>query len=163
MGKGKRIRRLSIERESAFPMLVISGYEVRSDATPQYNCIAHTANDHTRKWDCPPVGDYYWPPGAAQGNGIEALISAYATLGYVVCESGDPEVGFEKIAIYADSNGDWTHAARLCKNGHWSSKLGNWEDIEHAALDALEHADYGSVVRFMRRPLRKRTKRHGRG
>lgn len=162
MGKGQRVRRLSLEREATFPMLVVSGYQVTSAATTQYNCIAHAAGDHTIKWGCPPVsGLYFWPPRAKQGDGVDALMSAYATLGYEECKNSDPEVGFEKIAIYADSNGIWQHAAKLCKNGWWTSKLGTWEDIQHATLDALEGADYGSAVRFMKRPLKRRAKRRG--
>ena len=54
MGKSQRVRRLSLEQEETFPMLVIFGYEVASEATTQYNCIAHAADDHTTKWGCPP-------------------------------------------------------------------------------------------------------------
>ena len=164
MGKRQRVQRLTPKREAVFPMLVVSGYKVTSKATTQYNCIAHAVNDHGRKWDCPPVpGLYYWPQGAKQGDGVDALMSAFATLGYSECEDGNSEAGFEKIAIYADSYGVWKHAAKLCKNGCWTSKLGTWEDIQHTTLDAIEGSDYGSAVRFMKRPFPRRLKRHGKG
>jgi hypothetical protein len=35
----------------------------------------------------------------------------------------------------------------------WTSKLGHDEDIEHRTFDALMGAEYGTVVRVMRRTL----------
>jgi len=43
-----------------------------------------------------------------------------------------------------------THAARQLDDGTWTSKLGSLEDITHE-LQALEGADYGHVVLFMKR------------
>jgi len=150
---------LTQEQEAVFPMLVVSGYKVTSEATTQYNCIAHAADDHSRKWDYPPIpGLYYWPRGAKPGDDVDALMSAFATLGYRECEGSNPESGYQKIAIYANRYGVWKHAAKLCKNGSWTSKLGTWEDIQHATLDAIEGSDYGSAVRFMKRPTPKRLK-----
>ena len=163
MGKKQRVRRLRPDREVLFPMLVVCDYNVASKETPEYNCIALAAGDYTTKWDCPPIrGQYFWPLNAKQGNNVDALMSAFATLGYEKCEDCTLEIGFEKIAIYADQNGVWQHAAKLTKDGYWISKLGDWEDIRHKTLDALECADYGSVVGFMRRRSQKRPKRHGR-
>jgi hypothetical protein len=34
------------------------------------------------------------------------LISAFETIGYVVCDDGKVEPGFEKIALYEDDNGE---------------------------------------------------------
>jgi hypothetical protein len=43
------------------------------------------------------------------------------------------------------------YAARQLPNGRWTSKLGEWEDIEHALHD-LTGMVYGSVVLVMKRP-----------
>jgi hypothetical protein len=40
---------------------------------------------------------------------------------------------------------------RFCRLGEWTSKLGNWEDIEHKTLAALEGEFYGKVVQILKR------------
>lgn len=92
---------------------------------------------------------------------MESFVEAYAALGYTVCEDGsrEPELGFQKIAIYVDEDGIPTHAARQLPNGEWTSKLGRAEDIQHQTLEALESDDdnllgYGSAALILRRPNR---------
>jgi hypothetical protein len=162
MGKGKRVRHLSPERERKYPNLTPWNYTVTSGETTQYNCVAHAVGDTTQKWDCPPFGKHgcYWPPGALRGDKIEALISAFVTIGYVLCDDGKPEPGFEKVALYEDENREWSHAAKQCKDGAWSSKLGTWEDIRHATPEGVECPTYGKVVAYMKRPRVRRGKRH---
>ena len=63
-----------------------------------------------------------------------------------------PEPGWEKVALYAAADGTPTHAARQLSGGRWSSKFGRAQDVEHA-LRALEGADYGTVVRILRRQV----------
>jgi len=46
------------------------------------------------------------------------------------------EEGFLKIALYADGN-NFCHVARQLLDGKWTSKLGEWEDIEHNSLHDL--------------------------
>ena len=82
---------------------------------------------------------------------MDSFIRAYALQGYSVCASADYEEGFEKIAIYADSQGKPTHAARQLSTGHWTSKLGGLEDIEHFTLEGLNGAEYGAVALVMKR------------
>ena len=43
---------------------------------------------------------------------LDAFIQAFQSIGYEVCASDNLESGFQKIAIYADSTGKPTHAAR---------------------------------------------------
>lgn len=153
MGKKQsRIRRLSAVREALFPKLSSSDYEVTSEESTNYNCIAYAADDVSRKWTCLPFIPYYWPSNAMQGGGIDALISAFEAIGYETCGDGEIERGFEKVALYGDSNDEWTHAAKQLGDGHWTSKLGNLEDIRHAKLESLEGKAYGTVVQFMKRP-----------
>jgi len=63
------------------------------------------------------------------------------------------EDGWEKIAIFADEQGEPLHAARQLPSGRWTSKLGADVDIEHD-LAALEGDLYGKVACFLKRRLR---------
>ena len=74
-----------------------------------------------------------------------------AGLGYTVCDTGERETGYDKVAVYA-RDGRWTHAARQLENGQWTSKLGPDEDITHPSPRNLAGELYGSVHCIMRRP-----------
>ncbi len=77
-------------------------------------------------------------------------------------KAGNWRRDFEKIAIYVDTDGVPTHAARQLPDGSWTSKLGDWEDIQHQTLEALETGNdkahqelgYGKVAKIMRRASR---------
>jgi hypothetical protein len=160
MGETEQVRRLSHERESVFPQLADADYEVTSEETidakaVDYNCIAYAAGDMSRKWDCPviPIPGYYWPPNARRGDDIGALISAFQAIGYEVCSEQEPEDGYEKVALFADDGGLWRHAAKQIEGGQWSSKLGRWEDIRHADVDAVWCEEYGKAACYMRRKV----------
>lgn len=148
------------EIEAFFPHLRRAEYRKTSEATPAYNCIAHAA-EVSEDWWWPAEGTgIYWPPGTSMEETIESFVHAYATVGYSVCEAGnrDPEVGYQKIAIYTDSDGVPTHAARQLPNGEWTSKLGRAEDIQHRTLGALGDEQngaigYGRVTVILRRPM----------
>jgi len=98
-----------------------------------------------------PLPGFCWPPGAIRGQGIEALVSAFETLGYEICSGTDLEYGYEKVALYAKRFGSWEHVTKQEEDGWWSSKLGNLEDIRHPTPHAVSSADYGQVRYFMRR------------
>jgi hypothetical protein len=71
-----------IDRE--IPVLAAAGYEITSEASIVYNCIAWAIGDISRWWECDEDGPIdvpgcYWPAGAKQGFGLDALISAYWT------------------------------------------------------------------------------------
>ena len=57
------------------------------------------------------------------------------------------------MALYVDKDGLWTHAAKQCDDGQWTSKLGNLEDIVHRTLDAVSGVDpaYGEDACDMKR------------
>lgn len=59
-------------------------------------------------------------------------------------------MGFQKVAFFVGANGVPTHAARQLPSGLWTSKLGEWEDIEHT-LHALEGDIYGTVALLLKR------------
>lgn len=156
MGARKRIRRLAPDKESRFPQFASSHYAVTSDEDVHYNCIAYAAGDQGCWWDCPdipcPGKRYYWPPNAQRGLELAALVSAFGEIGYALCDSPKWEVWHDKVALYADASGNWQHAARQTIMGRWRSKLGEWEDIWHETLWAVDGSGYGKAVCYMKRP-----------
>jgi hypothetical protein len=103
-----------------------------------------------------PHPGYYWPSDAIKGDDPDALKSAYETIGYELDigeHAGEPESGYEKLAIYVDDGGLWSHAAKLDDNGEWSSKLGDSHDVTHKTQHCFgdSEPDYGNVAYYMRR------------
>jgi hypothetical protein len=138
--------------ETLFPGLAGSGYRITSPKDRRYNCVAWAAGEDHRWWSPDLAGRYYWPVRATRTETLKAVSEAFGTLGYVECDTDAPEDGFEKIALFADTNGTPTHVARQLATGSWTSKLGELEDIEHD-LRALEGSEYGQVAKVMKRPV----------
>jgi hypothetical protein len=139
--------------QAIFPKLASASFRVTSDYDQGYNCIAWAAGVmHQRWWPLEDSDEAYWPAGVVCEATLEAFQAAFATLGYAPCGNEEPEVGVEKIALFADAAARPTHAARQLANGRWTSKLGKAEDIEHELHD-LEGVLYGSVVLIMKRPV----------
>jgi hypothetical protein len=143
-----------IERiKTLFPKLANAPFQITSPPDRTYNCIAWTAGvTNVRWWPLEDAEDAHWPDAVARVETVEAFQAAFASLGYVVCPGEDLESGFEKVALFADSLGLPSHAARQLPSGRWTSKLGKAEDIEHDLRD-LEGDIYGSVVLVMKRPF----------
>ena len=120
--------------------------------TRKYNCIAWAAGDDRRWWW--PTGFAFWPDGVPSTETLDAFVSAFQTLGYEVCQTGDLESGQEKIAIYTSLMGLPTHASRQLPTGMWTSKLGPHHDIEHE-LEGVSASEYGHIARFMARQARR--------
>ena len=139
--------------EDELPHLASEGYQVTSEPDGDYNCIAYAAGETDRWWSHVERADYYWPEHASRTPAIASLIEAFTGLGYEVCENASHEPGFKRIALYADGQGNWTHAAVQLPGGSWSSKLGPDEDISHQTPESLDRDAYGEVHCFMRRPL----------
>jgi hypothetical protein len=140
-----------------FPRLSEHGFTVTSPRDTRYNCIAFAAGDVTHWWQPgvggQAIGGYYWPT-LNTATTPEACERAFATLGYERCANGDYETEYEKVAIYADADGQYTHAARQLRNGTWVSKLGPSQDINHNDVEGVCGKDYGEVAFFMRRPTK---------
>jgi|GEM_PF-334460 len=140
-----------------FPNLIfgaISNHKVTSWATKRYNCIAWAADDDSQPW-WPQSYDAYWPPTAINDITGPAFVSAFETLGYVLCNDDGPEIGFEKVVIYTLSNGEPTHAARQLRNGKWTSKLGDFADVQHNKPEDVNGpapTGYGAPKYFLKRP-----------
>lgn len=124
-------------------------YEVTSEPTHTYNCIAFAAGDDSIWWDPFEDEDYYWPEGAPRQYTLDAYLRAYELDGFARCDDDTVEEGHDKIALYVGDKGG-VHAARQIDAVYWKSKLGLLHDIQHP-LNALVE-EYGAVRVFMRRP-----------
>ena len=134
-----------------FPNLTPQNHQIKSEETRNYNCLAWAAGEADRRWEPDIMEQWYWPDGVERDQTIKAFVKAYMTLGYERCPDGRLEPGFEKIAIYAFEDGTATHAARQLSSGVWTSKLGDFEDIDHETLDCLIGPQYGKPVAYLRR------------
>jgi hypothetical protein len=150
------MQRLPPNREQAFPLLAQQGYQVKSEATWDYNCIAFAADIQNDWWWPDEHGEGFWPDGIDRKVTMAAFVGAFETLGYIRCEGGEVEEGYEKIVIY-EKDGKPTHAAKQTDAGKWKSKLGRWEDIQHDTTVGVETwagvGIYGKATVFMRRSL----------
>ena len=96
---------------------------------------------------------YRWP-NAPRTPELASLIAVFVGLGFVVCADGALEAGVEKVAVYRDADGKWTHAARQLESGEWTSKIGSLRDVRHATPECLNSDLYGEVGGFLKRPRR---------
>ncbi|MDZ8025057.1 MAG: hypothetical protein RMX65_019260 [Nostoc sp. DedQUE01] len=144
--------REKIERD--YPNLPVYGYELTSPDTIDYNCVAWTAEDDETWWWPDTQNQFYWPLSIPREETIDAFQKAFETLGYEICQGDALEEGFQKIAIYTNSNKVPSHVARQLPTGKWTSKLGSLEDIEHNNLQGLTgNPGYGEVVCIMKKRI----------
>ncbi len=147
------------EMEAFFPGLTNSRWSIKSPFNDTYQCVAWAACRTDRRWWPTDISlQAYWPPGAPVEETVAAFCGAFAILGYRKCDRSDFEVGYQKVAIYALSNGHVTHMARQHFWGRgWLSKPGNLEDILHSDLGSIEgnpapmSNEYGKVVQILKR------------
>ncbi len=133
-----------------FPRLTTANSRVTSPEDEDYNCIAWAAETTDRWWWPDPQQQSFWPAGIPRIVSLDSFAGAYATLGYSQRTDSSWQVGSQKIAIFADTSGKPTHAARQLPGGWWASKLGTIIDIEHE-LNAVEGPVYGSVAIVLER------------
>lgn len=146
--------------ESLFPDLATedSWYEVASPRDAEYNCHAFAMGDTTRRWA--PIGasgeegeDFFWPLPILE-NQADNFFALFESVGYEQCEHGEPEEGFEKLALFFDDWGRVTHTAfQRDGESHWVSKLGRSFDIRHDRVDAVGGHLYGWPEAYFSRPV----------
>lgn len=139
--------------ENQFPNLTSDNYALTSPDTIDYNCVAWAAESDEEWWWPDPMEQEYWPDGVPREETLSAFIEAFRTIGYEPCQDEELESGVQKIAIYANAQNVPRHVARQLPNGEWTSKIGQYEDIQHQALDVLTGVApaYGTVVQVMQR------------
>ena len=133
--------------DHSFPNLSSSGFEITSEFSLEYNCIAWAAGDNTRWWW--PTGSDYWPTDGTETT-VDSFVHVFGTIGYEPTIDDSLEAALEKVALYA-KDGHVTHTARQLADGRWTSKLGSDMDIEHE-LHGIEGEVYGTVVQILKRP-----------
>lgn len=147
--------------EKWWPNLLRTTYTVIDKASMRYNCFAWSIN-RTDFWFAPDpqmnrVGKVFWPPEVPREYTLDAFIQAYATFGFVLCDNTEVELGFEKVVLYGN-NSIPEHAARQLPNGRWSSKIGEYEVIEHD-LYAFDGGKYFSkIIIILKRPISNKLK-----
>lgn len=148
---------------SHFPNLGKVRWSIKSPWDNTYKCISWAAcRTDVIWWPTGGMDQIYWPPGAAMNDSIDAFVQAFATIGYVPCGGNVAfELGYQKVAIYASTDGRVQHMARQHAWGRgWLSKLGKLEDILHSDLECIEgdpspravrYGSYGKVALALRR------------
>jgi hypothetical protein len=143
---------------ATFPHLSDRDYQITSPATRKYNCAAWSLAATDAKWWPDPFNIGRWVPNLPREETVEGFLRLFVYFGYEQCHDGALEEGYEKIAIYALRQADGSlspqHFARQLPNGNWTSKLGDFEDIEHHLLESLNGASYGTPVCYVRRARR---------
>jgi hypothetical protein len=140
--------------ECWFPNLENEIYCAESERDDDYNCIAWAADEtDTPWWPTNDPRDAHWPI-TWRAVHKDCFIQAFETLRYRVCPTDfSLEPGFEKVALYLDSNHEPQHMARQLSSGVWTSKLGKSWDILHQTASGVEGDRYGTAVIVMRRPV----------
>lgn len=138
-----------------FPRLASTRFEVTSDDTPKYNCLAWVLGDQ-ENWISPTLFDedlglYPWPEGVPRENTVDAWMLALESYGFTRCEDASLEPGRDKVAVYWNETTQEIHFALQLASGLWTSKVGRWEDITHE-LGGLAGDRYGEVMGFVSRP-----------
>jgi len=144
-----------------FPRLAFDSVSIKSPWDDDYQCIAWSECYTDRKsW---PAKGYAWPEGLPLADPddtatIDHFLPRFSLLGYKPCGLNDSfELGYQKVALYANDQGV-THMARQHIFGiGWLSKPGKMEDVLHKKLADLEGAmsiaafEYGKVVLILKR------------
>ena len=129
-----------------FPNLTKDNYKITSPDTKDYNCIAwaYGINNKTM-W--PGYLDRYWPADCESIDERSTIIQLYLNDGYIRCENGDLEYGYQKVAIYATSEGP-KHAARQLPSGKWTSKIGQKKIFSMMIFKLLTVKNMGKQLYF---------------
>jgi hypothetical protein len=133
-----------------FPNSLKEPFLHTSNETINYNCIAWSVRDDSKWWW--PDNYSYWPSHISKENNVKSFVELYESYGYCQCSDGLYEPGVEKIVLFADKDGKPTHAARQLENGNWTSKLGEYIDVEHS-LESLSGGSYGNPIAFFRKSI----------
>jgi hypothetical protein len=144
-----------------FPKLANVDWCIKSPWDDDYQCVAWAECRTDRKsW---PGAGYVWPEGLPQANPPQTaredhFVQRFGLLGYKPCGLDRSfEIGYQKVAIYANDLGV-THMARQHFLGRgWLSKAGSMEDILHPNLEDIEGDtsifanQYGKVTLILKR------------
>jgi hypothetical protein len=140
------------ELRKDFPNLTYWNSKQTSKASRIYNCITWALGmNNCWIWPDSVYDIYTWPYNLPRVLNKTIFIKLFGHYEYKIIPDMDISIQehIQKIAIYANTLGLPTHAARQLRNGYWTSKLGIDMDIEHDTLEVLEGPAYGSVYVIM--------------
>jgi len=136
-----------------WPNLNPTNYELKSDYTSEYNCVAWALGINTDPIDL--SLDEEGEPLLYPDLTCLVYIEHFEKEGFVLCDSPDWEENYEKIVLYERGGETFEHVARQLEQNLWTSKLGEWEDIEHTTLEALKYDGYYGVPTWYMKRLKK--------
>jgi len=94
--------------------LTPTNHRITNPATGVYNCLAWSAGESFRWWE---PGRYWACPLLSADFTVADVIAARGTDGHYLWPDGVLEVGYEKVAVYADGIDDPTHVAGQLPDG----------------------------------------------
>ena len=121
------------------------GFNKTSNRDRFYNCFAHAIGDSRTWWE--PV-TMYWPSGFRTDGSLASYIDVCVQhLKFEPCDTTDFgfDLNFQKIALYADENNDFTHAMRQLDAIYWTSKIGEYIDVRHT-VSGMIGCKYGGLA-----------------
>ena len=132
-----------------FPNISHGNTIFTSPETKEYNCISWAYGIIDKQmW---PNSSYkFWPKGVINDDSQKSFIDLFESIGYNICDNGEIEDGYEKIALF-ELHGFIKHAAKqTSEHGKWHSKFGTGNDGIHT-MEALEDGGYGIPKIYMKR------------
>lgn len=130
-------------------------FKIKSEETPNYNCIAWAMGYNDRRMDPTSEGALFdWPKGlpklCALALHISILVKAFEAEGFEITKNYHFEPDKEKVYLYKEIGKPlWTHASRLVAEGVEYSKFGKSFDAVHSS-GTLTNI-YGEVYACMKR------------
>lgn len=131
-----------------WPNLVKKSFRKTSDWSADYNCVSWALGIISKRIDSG-GNSYEWPSDLSKGHTLDYYAKLYQRYGYEKCDNRDLEKDIEKIALFEDEYGLFKHVALQKKDGFWTSKMGDLEDIEHKTIKAISGKTYGEVKIYM--------------
>jgi hypothetical protein len=141
----------TIIHPAEFPNSKASPFVVTSPSDGTYNCIAWAVESQAHFY-WPSTSPFFdWPNDLPRKASLATFRQFFHLFGFMPCDNGELESGFQKIALFAKEKKP-SHAARQLPDGTWTSKIGAWVDVMHT-LEAMEGGMYGDVVQFFKREM----------
>lgn len=128
------------------PYIIIKIFDT-DDENDKFNCVSYSLDVYD-KWIW--TNEPSWPIDIPRNLKIDSFKLLYNKYGYVECNNGDYEVGFDKIAFYIKNNNP-SHASKQYGN-MWRSKIGS-VILEHQLewISGNDGDNYGYVEFIMKR------------
>lgn len=137
--------------ENWHPKLVGEDYKILKSPNKNigdYNCFAYVLDIYD-EWHGPTTGSCPIDK-IKRSSRIDNITDYFKIFGYELCDNGEYEKDFDKIAIYV-KKGFVTHVSRQYAN-KWRIKLGPGYLIEHelkwlTGYDAENYGDIGAIIK----------------